>query len=105
MTITKTYCDRCGEEVTYPTERKLHLSGVGREGGYDLCDSCYDKLYNWFCNTDMVNPFSKNFSINEIVYILVKHGQRNPQFHLGDTIKYSPSEIRNILEMEVNADE
>lgn len=48
MTVTKVYCDRCGEEVHYPTERKLYLSGFGREGGYDLCDSCYEELHSWF---------------------------------------------------------
>ena len=48
MTITKSYCDRCGNEVIYPTTRKIYLSGTGREGGFDLCDDCYNKLYNWF---------------------------------------------------------
>ena len=56
MTETKTYCDRCKKEVIYPTKRKLYLSGIGREGGYDLCDSCYDELHFWFkreeVNTD-----------------------------------------------------
>lgn len=48
MTVTKTYCDRCGAEVIYPTTRKIYLSGIGREGGYDLCDDCYRILYQWF---------------------------------------------------------
>lgn len=48
MTVTKIYCDRCDKEVIYPTERKLYLSGIGREGGYDLCDPCYEELYSWF---------------------------------------------------------
>ena len=54
MTETKTYCDRCGEEVIYPVTRKLYLSGIGREGGYDLCDSCYNELHSWF-KRDEVN--------------------------------------------------
>ena len=30
-------------------------------------------------------------------YILVNHGQKDPRFKFGDTIKYSPSEIKRIL--------
>lgn len=41
------------------------------------------------------------FSIDEIVDILVKHGQSDPQFHLGETIKYSPSEVKHILLEEI----
>lgn len=48
MTITKVYCDRCGEEVIYPIERRLHLSGIYGEDRYDLCDSCYEELHSWF---------------------------------------------------------
>lgn len=48
MTVNKTYCDRCGNEVIYPAKRKLYLSGIGREGGYNLCDSCYAALCIWF---------------------------------------------------------
>lgn len=48
MTITKVYCDRCRQEFEYPVTRKIFLSGVGREGGYDLCDNCHRDLYNWF---------------------------------------------------------
>lgn len=57
MTVTKTYCDRCKEEIINPVSkyldsagRKLFLSGIGREGGYDLCSSCYDELCTWFIN-------------------------------------------------------
>lgn len=57
MTEVKTYCDRCGKEVIYSTKRKLYLtspylslylSSIGKEGGYDLCDSCYEELELWF---------------------------------------------------------
>lgn len=48
MTVTKKYCDRCVKEVIYPVERRLYLSGIGREGGYDLCNSCYEELVSWF---------------------------------------------------------
>ena len=47
---TKVICDRCGKEIHYPVEleRKIWLSGVGREGGLDLCDECYEVLFKWF---------------------------------------------------------
>lgn len=35
--------------------------------------------------------------INEIVDYLVDYGQHDHQFKLGETIKYSPSEVRHIL--------
>lgn len=94
MTITRTYCDRCRKEIIHPTKRKLCLSDIDRTCVYDLCDSCYDKLYDWCHNPNM----SDSFSISEIVDILVEYGQHDTKFHLGETIKYSPSEIRDILE-------
>lgn len=48
MQITKDYCDRCGDEIIYPAQRRLYLSGLSKEGGFDLCDSCHMELYNWF---------------------------------------------------------
>lgn len=52
MKIEKVICDRCEKEVCHPTTRKLFLSGLYREGGYDLCDSCYNELYKWFMNEE-----------------------------------------------------
>lgn len=56
MTEVKTYCDRCGKEVTYPATRKLYLSGNAGKDDYDLCDSCHAELCSWFkgkeVNTD-----------------------------------------------------
>lgn len=48
MKIKKIVCDRCGAEVIYPTKRILFLSGIGREGGFDLCDNCHKELNVWF---------------------------------------------------------
>lgn len=48
MKIEKLVCDRCGSEVIYPTKRILFLSGIGREGGFDLCDNCHKELNVWF---------------------------------------------------------
>lgn len=37
-------------------------------------------------------------AIEQIYYYIVSCGQRDPKFKLGETIKYSPSEIKKILE-------
>lgn len=51
----KVICDRCEKEIHYPVvpERKIWLSGVGREGGLDLCDECYEELFKWFMQFHM----------------------------------------------------
>lgn len=60
MTVTKAYCDRCRKEVIRPVERRLYLSGLGREGGYTLCNSCYDELCRWFIEKDKVSRDATN---------------------------------------------
>lgn len=48
MRFEKIVCDRCKKEMNYPQDRRIWLSGVGREGGYDLCAECYYDLHHWF---------------------------------------------------------
>ena len=48
MVFEKIVCDRCKSEMSHPEGRKIWLSGVGREGGYDLCNKCYYDLFHWF---------------------------------------------------------
>lgn len=50
MRFEKVACDRCKSEIdmTIPHERKIWLSGKGREGGLDLCDECYNEMFKWF---------------------------------------------------------
>ena len=40
------------------------------------------------------------FTPTEVQNILVEYGQHDPQFHLSETIKYSPNEVKEILERE-----
>ena len=40
---------------------------------------------------------TKEETIAEICYVIVNHGQNDKRFKLGETIKYSPSEIEKIL--------
>lgn len=55
MRFEKVACDRCGSEIdmTIPHERKIWLSGKGREGGLDLCDNCYNEMFKWFMQFHM----------------------------------------------------
>lgn len=49
--VYKVICDRCKKEIHVLDdfdERKIWLSGKGREGGLDLCDECYEELFKWF---------------------------------------------------------
>ena len=46
----------------------------------------------------------KGFTPDEIEMILIEHGQNDRQFRLGETIKYSPSDVRRILEEQIHED-
>lgn len=46
----------------------------------------------------------KWFTPYEVGIAMVTHGQKDPQFKWGETIKYSPAEVEKILN-EVNRDE
>ena len=37
------------------------------------------------------------FTAEDVCNILIKHGQKDPQFKLGETIKYSPADVYSIL--------
>ena len=39
--------------------------------------------------------------IDKIESILVEHGQHDPQFKLGEWIKYTPHDVSNILREEM----
>lgn len=75
-------CDRCGAECT-PHET----------AGYEFCDRCYDRFIDFINMLDCTPEGVRN--------ILVEHGQRDNRFHLGETIKYSPSEVMEILKGEL----
>ena len=82
MTVTKRYCDRCRKEVIRPVERRLYLSGIGREGGYDLCNSCYDELCNWFIEKDKHETMDNDIktTLNEINDIHERIRQCNERY-------------------------
>lgn len=47
-----------------------------------------------------VRSMSYDLSPEKIRDILVEHGQHDLQFHVGETIRYSPREVQTILEEE-----
>ena len=92
-------CDRCKKlfEINLIThENKQKYSLTRSEGDFqfkfDLCGSC-QKAFEAFLD-------EKTFSPHEVNIALVIHGQSDLRFKLGETIKYSPSEVEEILEGE-----
>jgi hypothetical protein len=41
MTEVKTYCDRCGKNISYSFRKNY------KAGRYDLCDACYEEFRSW----------------------------------------------------------
>ena len=56
---------------------------------YNLCKRLHDKLAK-----------DAREEIDEIYDILLEHGQHDRNFKLGETIKYSPCEVKEILTNE-----
>ena len=52
----------------------------------------------------MQKETEKSFTPDEVWNILIEHGQHDMRFKLGEIIKYSPSEVLDILK-EVKTDE
>ena len=75
-------CDRCGCECRPHTI-----------GDYDFCDMCYQGF------VDFINM--RDCSPEGVFHQLVEYGQHDNRFHLGETIKYSPSEVMEILKGEI----
>ena len=92
-------CDRCGKYfdknvgheaggyALYRTEKNSRNDLCGKER--HLCFSCQYALNDFLAN--------KTFTPTEVDQILVVHGQNDKQFKLGETIKYSPSDVEKIL--------
>lgn len=90
-------CDRCGKlyEVNIISHENVgkffigYKNSEGDIGNIDLCGNC-QKSFELFLH-------KKAFTADEVHDIVCKHGQNDRQFNLGETIKYSPSEICKIL--------
>ena len=80
------------ETVGLYSENKLvnHVStNIVLCSHYNLCKRLHDKLAK-----------DAQSEIDEIYDILLEHGQHDHNFKLGETIKYSPLEIKEILSNE-----
>ena len=98
-------CPFCGNE------KPVLMTRRGQDGWRDyfyvLCD------YNdggcgasgqWNHYTDLaVEAWNrrKGFTVEEVCKAMILHGQRDPKFKWGETIKYSPSEVAEILSNEM----
>ena len=91
-------CDRCGKlyEVnpkTHENEPRFVVHKQKMEivdnAWFDLCGQCLIVLDFFLAN--------KAFSPGEVANILRIHGQNDKRFELGQEIRYSPSEVCEIL--------
>lgn len=46
-------------------------------------------------------PHGDLIETKDVLLALVEHGQRDKRFKLGDTIRYSPSEVKEIIDASV----
>ena len=93
-------CDRCGkfyEEniITHEDVRIWHVGKIKHENGQqyerpvDLCGNCQNALEVFLS--------MNTFSPAEVYTHIVIHGQNDNRFKTREEIKYSPSEIQDIL--------
>jgi len=77
-----------------------------KDGG--LGDVIYDTIsglnnvYEGLGNIVTEKPIDAVHAIDKIVGLIVEHGQNDKQFKLGETIKYSPSAVGDILKEAVD---
>ena len=91
-------CDMCGSKLPFETTQcktpyvYITTFNAGMKPKcVDLCSECARKVY------DFVFGQENRYTAEELRDILVEHGQHDLKFKLGETIKYSPSDIYKIL--------
>ena len=57
-------------------------------------------VYIWF--KKFILDREKESIAEKVQFLLVEEGQKDPKFHLSETIKYSPSEVRDIIKKHIN---
>lgn len=60
------------------------------------------QVYNELEKTDTEQHIDSVNAIDKIVGLIIKHAHSDPQIKLGDTIKYTPTEIGKILKEAVD---
>lgn len=83
------------DELSY--EATLMLAKAGEGSAADIA----------VANGTPLPKGQKLYTPDEVWSAIVEHGQHDSQFKLGEIIKYSPSDVKKILETdkEVNTDE
>ena len=99
-------CDRCGKlfEIDYVTHENEQQYDIGykcngeRRFTWDFCSQCQKAFSDFLCG--------KTYTPEDVLNTIVVHGQNDTQrFKIGETIKYTPTEIYNILNRgETDAD-
>lgn len=69
------------------------------QGNFGAKYNIYD-LVECLMNGTPLPKGQKLFTPNEVWSIMVKNGQHDSQFKLGEIIKYSPTEVKKILEAD-----
>ena len=70
--------------------------GIIDLGVYDLCHERHPD-----CPLLELPPHGELIETKDVLLALVEHGQRDKRFKLGDTIRYSPSEVKEIIDASV----
>jgi len=60
------------------------------------------QVYNELEKADTEQRIDSVHAIDKIVGLIIKHAHNDPQFKLGETIKYTPTEIGKILKEAVD---
>ena len=60
------------------------------------------QVYNELEKADTEQPIDAVHAIDKIVGLIIEHAHSDPQIKLGETIKYTPTQIGNILKEAVD---
>ena len=96
-------CPFCGNDKPVMMTRRGQVGW--RDYFYVLCDyndgGCgASGQWNHYADiaTESWNKRAKQFTPDDVMTALVIYGQTDKQFRIGETIRYSPSEVQHILE-------
>ena len=102
------YCPFCGNKYVYLMKR--HATGGWRDKYCVLCDyndgGC-GASSGWYHSPDEAAEYwnrRESFTPNEVALLMIEHGQGDGnKFKWGETIKYSPSEVLDILNKKLQS--
>lgn len=86
-----TNCDAC----------EGHECGCGLLGGIGYEEDISEDRRRDDCPLVELPEHGDLIETKDVLLALVEHGQRDKRFKLGDTIRYSPSEVKEIIDASV----